>query len=161
MTTQKLRIIRHIVSGTRRAVVVHDHVVVVHPVGDIGRDVNSKGDRRLGQQGLIDVAIRYPDGFPAGVIEDRQNLRDVYDLTALVNQCTFQDCAPERILINILVLYGNHGIRAGRHQQRMSIHTNALYLTQPDARKVDPIGRDLLREQAVSDRIKAVLLRQR
>src|SRR6202012_1991805 len=68
-----------------KAVVVNGHAIAVHIRGQIITERHGERLRRLWQQSMVRVCVRNPDHLAAIVIKRGQNVRNVYDLSALVD----------------------------------------------------------------------------
>ena len=63
-----------------------DRALAADFAGDVWRKRDSERNRRLGQQGTVDISIRDPNQLATIVVESPEDVRYVDDLAALIDQ---------------------------------------------------------------------------
>src|SRR5258706_3954186 len=83
---------------------------------------------------------------------------NVDGLAALVEQVSVEDTLPLNIRLDSLVHHHNDRVGGSRTQTRLHVHANVLDILQTKFREVDPVRRNLLRQENVSYLVEAALI---
>jgi hypothetical protein len=112
---------------------------------------------RLREKRAIHVAIRHPHNFSVAVVESRDYMRDIYRLSALIEEVATQHSFALRVGIDLLIHHPNHRVGRSGHQTCLLIHANVLDVLEADVWKIHAIRSDLLGQQDMVDFVEAAL----
>src|SRR5437899_2893183 len=91
-------------------VVIYHYSIGLHVLSDIRRQIHCERDRHLRQQRLCNIPIRNPHDLPITIVVSGNNMRDVYDLAALISKLPTQDFFPQRIGLEFLLVHLDYRI---------------------------------------------------